>query len=159
FCGSSPLRCRPVVDSAAQYTWSFSCDGGYSFSGPWSCNDIDECASHPCNTQGGGSGGADGQGCTQTSPPGYSCNCRSGYGPSNGECELQNECARSASPCVSNVVACADPTCAVGDYVCTCPAGYEGNGRTDGSGCTEIDECARGLDDCTDAPAGICTNT
>lgn len=157
-CGTSALRCTPVVDALNQYTWSFTCDTGYALSPPWTCIDIDECATHPCNVHGGGTGGGDGQGCTQGPPGTYSCTCKSGYGASNGTCELENECNLEPRPCVSNA-SCSDPTTAAGDYVCSCPAGYEGDGRTAGSGCTEIDECARGLDDCTDPPAGICTNT
>jgi len=33
-------------------------------------------------------------------------------------------------------------------YTCACTAGYEGDGRTDGTGCTNIDECATQTHNC-----------
>jgi hypothetical protein len=43
---------------------------------------------------------------------------------------------------------------------CSCPAGYAGDGTTAGTGCTDVDECTAGTDDCADAADhGTCTNT
>jgi hypothetical protein len=48
------------------------------------------------------------------------------------------------------VAANAGGTCtnSVGSYSCGCAAGYTGDGRTGGTGCTDIDECTAGTDDC-----------
>jgi hypothetical protein len=65
-----------------------------------------------------------------------------------------NEC--NANPCAP-VATCVDPTpnsAATGDYVCTCPAGYTGNGRG-ASGCVDINECTP----TNPCGAGTCTNT
>jgi IPT/TIG domain/Calcium-binding EGF domain len=35
-----------------------------------------------------------------------------------------------------------------GTPACACPAGYAGDGRTDGTGCTDVDECATGTATC-----------
>jgi hypothetical protein len=45
-----------------------------------------------------------------------------------------------SDPCVT-VATCNDPSAAAGNYVCTCPPGYTGNGRDSGTGCTNINEC------------------
>jgi MYXO-CTERM domain-containing protein len=73
------------------------------------------------------------------------------------QCEaIGNECDQNLDDCVA-LATCSDPTTAVGDYVCTCPSGYDGNGRSSGSGCTDRNECLLGTDDC-DVNA-TCTNT
>ena len=43
-----------------------------------------------------------------------------------------NECTSRMSDCISSAV-CVDTD---GSYVCNCPAGYHGDGKTSGSGCT-----------------------
>src|SRR5690606_27280059 len=44
-------------------------------------------------------------------------------------------------------------------FVCLCDPGYEQVDLPGGRTCVDIDECARGTDDCTPLPAGLCTNT
>jgi hypothetical protein len=41
---------------------------------------------------------------------------------------------------------------------CTCPEGFQGDGTQAGSGCTDVDECGAGTDDCVEDLA-ICANT
>jgi hypothetical protein len=73
----------------------------------------------------------------------------------NGVCVPDtNEC--NANPCAS-IATCNDPTPnapASGDYVCTCPAGYTGNGRGP-TGCTDANECTP-TNPCV---VGTCNNT
>jgi len=47
----------------------------------------------------------------------------------------------------------AEATCEVD--VCTCPAGFAGDGTTAGTGCADVDECADGTSDCTLSCANI----
>ncbi|MBX3275545.1 MAG: DUF4215 domain-containing protein [Sandaracinaceae bacterium] len=72
-------------------------------------------------------------------PAGTAC-CPTGYSWNGSSCVVSNACAAGTADCV------AIATCVPGGgsaFTCTCPhAGYQGNGRTSGSGCTNIDECA-----------------
>ncbi len=151
------------TDLAGAGNFSCTCPAGYggngrSGIGNTGCYDIDECASHPCAPN--GSGGADGQGCTQIaigswSSPGYTCSCAAGYGSNGTTCVLQNECTAGTDDCVA-LATCFDPTTAAGDFTCTCPSGYVGTGHSATGGCTDVDECALGTAGCSgDA---TCTN-
>ncbi|KAG7944768.1 hypothetical protein I3843_15G120100 [Carya illinoinensis] len=68
-----------------------------------------------------------------TNGPGYRCHCSSGYegNPylSNG-CQDIDEC-KTSNPCVEK--ACINH---VGYFDCSCPKGYEGDGRRDGTRCS-----------------------
>ncbi|KAG7944771.1 hypothetical protein I3843_15G120400, partial [Carya illinoinensis] len=70
-----------------------------------------------------------------TNGPGYRCNCSSGYygNPylSDGCKDIPDECGTQNHGCT------ADATCVnhVGFYTCSCPKGYEGDGRKEGTGC------------------------
>ncbi|KAK9741405.1 hypothetical protein RND81_03G103000 [Saponaria officinalis] len=72
--------------------------------------------------------------CVDAPSKGYRCACRLGY---QGNpylppgCTDKNECAAKINPC--NKKAVCNNT--VGDYICTCPHGYHGDGRINGSGC------------------------
>eukprot|EP00249_Psilotum_nudum_P004669 c18174_g2_i1 orf=2-1648(-) len=44
-------------------------------------------------------------------------------------------------------------------YVCNCNNGFRGDGYKNGTGCSDIDECAEHLDNCAPPPLGKCTNT
>ncbi|MGE0789330.1 MAG: EGF domain-containing protein [Sandaracinaceae bacterium] len=117
------------------------------------CTNINECAANPC--------GPNGVSCTETplgswSAPGYSCTCAAGYGFNGTTCVLQNECTAGTDDCVA-LATCNDPTTALGDFTCTCPGGYVGNGHSGGTGCVDINECTMGLHDCN--INATCTNT
>lgn len=143
----------------------FTCDcaDGYAGNGRSSgsgCSDIDECAGNPCGANNDGSG-PDGNGCTERpigswTSPGYDCACDAGYGSDGTTCVVADECTAGLDDCVA-IATCLDPTSAIGDYVCTCPSGYVGNGEAGGSGCVDVNECAMGIDNC-DTNA-TCTNT
>jgi hypothetical protein len=67
----------------------------------------------------------------------------------NGVCKLvADECA--GNPCVAGAT-CSDPTpdgSTNGDVRCTCAAGFEGDGKVGGTGCTDINECNRNPNPC-----------
>jgi hypothetical protein len=77
----------------------------------------------------------------------------------NGVCTLAaDECA--GAPCAPNAT-CLDPTpdgTVNGDVRCTCPSGYEGDGKVSGTGCTDINECTRNPNPCG-AGAASCNGT
>ncbi|KAG6675852.1 hypothetical protein I3842_15G125700 [Carya illinoinensis] len=70
-----------------------------------------------------------------TNGPGYRCNCSSGYDGNpylSGGCNDTDECKTPINHgCVVN--ACFNR---MGSYSCSCPKGYEGDGRRDGNGCS-----------------------
>ncbi|KAG6627610.1 hypothetical protein CIPAW_15G141400 [Carya illinoinensis] len=69
-----------------------------------------------------------------TNGPGYHCHCSSGYDRnpylSNG-CQDIDEC-KASNPCVEKA-ACINH---VGYFNCSCPEGYEGDGRREGTCCS-----------------------
>ena len=64
-------------------------------------------------------------------------------------CTDDNECVLGTDNCDANATCTNTP----GSFICTCNAGYSGDGVT----CADLDECAMGTDNC-DANA-TCTNT
>ncbi|MFK8002608.1 MAG: EGF domain-containing protein [Polyangiales bacterium] len=143
----------------------FACDcaDGYEGNGRASgtgCNDIDECAADPCGPNDDGAGPR-GNGCFERpvgswSSPGYACSCAAGYASNGTRCAVATECTAGLDNCVA-IASCVDPTNAIGDFVCSCPAGYLGDGSASGSGCTDVNECGRGIDNCDENAA--CINT
>ncbi|KDP32893.1 hypothetical protein JCGZ_12185 [Jatropha curcas] len=67
---------------------------------------------------------------------GYRCNCSEGYWGNpyltNG-CKDVNECE---IPSLNNCAGVCEN--AIGNYICSCPSWYDGDGRKDGSGCKAI---------------------
>jgi len=146
--------CNDAPGSSASYTCSCP-HAGYQGNGRTSgsgCTNVPECDSNPC--------GAFGTGCTETplgswSAPGYTCTCQTGYDFNGTTCALEDECTADLDDC-HPVATCVDPSMRSGDFTCTCPSGYLGDGHG-ASGCRDIDECRTGADDC-DRNA-TCTNT
>jgi MYXO-CTERM domain-containing protein len=158
-CGATNIRCTAsrangpaahmdaVNATSFNYAFSFTCVTGSSpvpvnNDTNWSdrCLDQNECAGNPCSP------GACNQfaigGAWQS--PGYFCSgCPSGYqlNGTSTACVLIDECAANVDDCVG-VATCNDPSSAVGNFTCTCPAGYMGNGEASGTGCVDINECA-----------------
>ncbi|MCA9616591.1 MAG: DUF4215 domain-containing protein [Myxococcales bacterium] len=131
---------------------SAQCAGGYTWNGS-ECVPANECASNPC--------GPHATECTERPLgswvyPGYDCACMLGYGSDGFTCVVANECTRNMDDCVA-LARCDDPSTAPGDFTCTCPPGYVGNGRSSGSRCTDVDECASGGAICN--TNAVCTNT
>lgn len=136
--------------------WSCSCDPGYSASGsahtyvgrsegsPGACVDDDECSPLSVNC---------GVGSCSNLPGTYTCDC----GPDEA-CTNQispticHFCSAGCDPSVNDcwetptnpVAASCAPVAATPPFICNCPAGYSGDGRQSGSGCSNIDECAAG---------------
>jgi len=149
--------------TTAQGDYVCTCPAGTSGDGRadgTGCTDPDECAPQPCGLY--GTGGDDGHGCTRRpagdtwTAPGYDCTCVDGAVSDGTTCVVDDECALAPAPCV-DLATCADPSTASGDVTCTCPAGYQGDGRADGTGCTDVDECATDADDC--GLYALCLNT
>jgi len=77
--------------------------------------------------------------------------CYNPYRTAGVQCMIDiNECELETFPCHSNAN-CTDTN---GSFICTCMAGFEGNGFN----CTDIPECDRGLEDECDVNA-TCINT
>ncbi|KAI8509441.1 hypothetical protein Bbelb_132890 [Branchiostoma belcheri] len=89
--------------------------------------DIDECASSPCLNGGTCSDGDNS----------FTCQCVTGYDGDNCEHDT-NGCA--SGPCVA-VATCTDILAPGTGAICTCPAGYQGDGKIHSSGCTDIPGC------------------
>ncbi len=157
-CSGSPMDC-----SGAAYNDACNvgvCSGGACAKSPkantTSCDDSNACTTTDVCTNGtctgsGNSCGANSSACTNGAPP--TCTCNGGFVNSNGQCVPNvNEC--SPDPCVAGA-SCNDPSSATGDYVCTCPTGFHGDGKTSGTGCTENDNC---VNNPCGAGLGTCVN-
>ncbi|XP_035699569.1 fibropellin-1-like [Branchiostoma floridae] len=131
-----PSDCDPdLLSYPAGYACTFTCPTGYvrvsgggralCNNGRWTgndlvCEEINECASSPCEN-----GGT----CADL-VNGYTCTCAPGYDGVNCETDV-DECA--STPCQNGGI-CDDE---VNGYTCTCAPGY------DGDHChTDVDECA-----------------
>jgi cysteine-rich repeat protein len=140
------VQCRSYHTSSQRYYFEFRCRPGTSgvagtSAHNWGCTDINECAGNPCSP-----GVCNQDSLASWAAPGYYCTgCPSGYSLNVGStaCVLQNECLANLDNCHASA-SCFDPSSALSNYTCTCPAGYSGNGRTGlgNTGCTDINECA-----------------
>ncbi|MBT9555020.1 MAG: hypothetical protein IV100_03275 [Myxococcales bacterium] len=154
-----------------------TCDPGFEMNVSGGCVDVDECSKGTDDCADFDAGGL----CSNTQG-GFTCTCKAGFegdgtecacpkGTSLGaagtcvdadECDLgQDDCADAASggQCVNKF----------GGFYCVCKPGFLGDGAScacpagrelGASGtCVDIDECAKGQDDCADAAAGgACIN-
>jgi len=169
--GSSPAgTCSPLVADSPG-----CCMTGYRWTGSF-CEEIDECAgANDCCTA-GEPGCAASATCINTSGA-YACDCPPGYGGdgfTSGSgcvpCPAGTTTVGDSQVC-TNIDECVTASCGPGTceeiplgswvapgFVCNCDPGYE-QADTPSRTCVDIAECARGLDDCTPEPAGVCTNT
>jgi len=143
--------CGAAVGTTCENTpGSYECTCPAGYTAPPSggtCADVNECAADICGVRASSCANLGGT---------YACTCMAGYiaaTTTGAPCVDIDECAAGA-PCGAGRSSCANLG---GSYACTCNAGY-GAPATGGT-CSDLDECALGTDDCTDAPAGICTNT
>jgi len=115
---------------------SFTCTCNPGFTGipTDGCTDIDECTEvvNACDEQAN---------CTNNEGS-YTCACNAGYSGTGyyGECADINECLDDAHPHGCDAFATCNNT--VGGNTCMCPDGFTGDGYVDGTGCTDLDECA-----------------
>jgi len=77
------------------------------------------------------------------------CTCSDGWSGSTCEEDI-DECAED--PCIEGAT-CSNTK---GGFECVCQAGFDGDGRKDGNGCDDIDECAERLHNC--GPQSLCIN-
>ncbi|OAY58366.1 wall-associated receptor kinase 2 [Manihot esculenta] len=75
--------------------------------------------------------------------PGYLCNCSEGY---SGNPYLVNGC-KDVNECeIPSLNKCTDICLnTAGNYTCSCPKGYHGDGRKDGSGCSSTTKSRTGV--------------
>ncbi|XP_035668225.1 von Willebrand factor D and EGF domain-containing protein-like [Branchiostoma floridae] len=98
--------------------------------------EVDECASNPCEN---------GATCSDE-VDGFTCTCDELHTGAVCDIDVEDRCA--LEPCFEGV-SCANRN---GSYQCgPCPSGYNG----DGQNCTDVDECALGTDTCEH----VCRNT
>ncbi|VDI10137.1 Hypothetical predicted protein [Mytilus galloprovincialis] len=109
------------------------CENYFKYLTVWyTCSDIDECVSNPCQHGGVCTDGING----------YTCTCDSGYAGVNCEDNI-DECA--SNPCQHGGI-CTD---GLNGYICTCDSGYTGN------------NCEENFDECGSNPCqhgGTCTD-
>ena len=152
-------------------------DGGYNctcnmgwFGDGWECVDSDECANaapgvhnNVTDSDWWGTHNCNETAFCENVPGSWNCTCSDGYYGDGVECIDSNECGIdenvNATAGVSStgiedgnfgINECGtNTTCTnvIGDYNCTCPDGYDGDGRGE-EGCVDVNECRDGTDDC-----------
>ncbi|XP_038046056.1 fibrillin-1-like [Patiria miniata] len=139
-CAASLPVCNENAECTdTQGSFTCQCNTGYVGNGMM-CVDLNECTTgqDDCLAVTGE--------CSNTVGS-FDCSCKDGYtGDGRTNCTDFDECQES-NDCSAN----ANCTNTVGSYQCDCVTGYTGDGQT----CTDIDECALGLDDCQQE----CSNT
>ncbi|MBX3274977.1 MAG: DUF4215 domain-containing protein [Sandaracinaceae bacterium] len=145
-CGTSRVQVRASFSSTPRnsYSYQFQCVLGASpapvvSDTNWEdrCLDPNECAGNPC---------APGT-CTQIplgpgwASPGYTCGCPPGYLQGAMGCQLVDACLAGTHTC-HPAAECIDTPGSSAEFTCRCPhAGYVGDGRLAGTGCTNVNEC------------------
>jgi len=158
---------QACVNTAGSY--HCKCYSGYTFDKSGVCQDVDECLTNPCtshessvctNTIGGytcscpdgfdvinGTECVDIDECSDTdicvqicvnTPGSYNCKCETGYAQINDMCVDINEC--DTNPCQHRCVN------QIGSFDCDCDEGYFL--LADKRNCSDVDECAEGIDNC-----------
>ncbi|KAF6031164.1 hypothetical protein EB796_010522 [Bugula neritina] len=147
-CVEGTDRCGPLATCTnTNGSYLCSCPEGYHNLNSTHCENIDECATtSPCSNLAR---------CDDTSP-GYTCTCQSGLTGSGLNCADIDECqpVSGDSPCV----ALASCTNEFGSFRCDCNAGFSGDGKVNGTGCVDDNECQRATNACPFANSK-CLNT
>lgn len=169
--GQAPAgTCSPLVADSPG-----CCSVGYRWTGS-ECVEIDECTgANDCCVA--GTPGCEATATCVNTTGSYQCDCPTGYagdgfrtGTGCTACPPGTTTFGDDQFC-SNIDECLTASCGPGTcmeiplaswtppgFVCVCDPGYE-QADTPLRTCVDVDECARGLDDCTPPPAGRCTNT
>lgn len=124
-------------------SYDCSCADGFQYdTQSQSCVDIKECEDSSLNDCDSSKENCvdGGQGWTSEFPKGYKCECKTGFSGSSPHCNDINECTSAEHPhnCVG-LAACQNTPS--GSFTCQCPPGYNGDGKSSGSGCTDINHC------------------
>ena len=105
-------------------------DGGAQFMWSWGCNLRCKC-SNPCKCREVGNvcrnGGDSAASCVETTYPGYSCSCSTGFHVVDGVCVDRDACSLDSHTCQSNgdsAAQCVDMAPPAQDYRCDCSYKY-----------------------------------
>jgi len=135
-------RFAECTDTTGSY--ECQCNHGYTGNGKSSCLDISDCYSQCVHGF-----------CSDLGIDDYQCTCDNGW--RDHKCNFDiNECTTYTHECARHALCTNNP----GSYTCACNKGWSGDGKAQGDGCRDSDDCASNpcdYGDCTDEGADAYT--
>ena len=181
-CGRSHMKCQNT-----QGSYECQCNAGYEREildedqpqlTVTSCVNVNECERPDYQRGGGGAGGCHELAYCVDSDGSFECHCLIGYTGNGTHCYDENDFCHEESGqpkrhnCDANGQCEINLVLAPGSFICTCNAGYEGDGIDPSSdstsmGCNDIDECNEAVGVTRDGVSqvracsqyGVCNNT